>query len=66
MVRKDKAFIITVFLEILATIFVSLGIWIAYTNFNIDVSYYEVKDDLIPDEFDGFKIAQVSDLHDKD
>lgn len=66
MVKKDKAFIITAVLEILAIIFVSLGIWIAYTNFNIDVSYYEVKDDLIPDEFDGFKIAQVSDLHDRD
>ena len=66
MVRKDKAFIITAVLEILAIIFVSLGIWIAYTNFNIEVSYYEVKDDLIPDEFDGFKIVQVSDLHDRD
>lgn len=66
MVRKDKAFIITVILEILAIIFVSLGIWIAYTNDNIEVSYYEIKGDLIPDEFDGFKIAHVSDLHDKD
>lgn len=66
MVRKDKAFIVILILEILALIFASLGIWIAYTNFNIEVSYYEVKDDIIPDEFDGFKIAHISDLHDRD
>lgn len=66
MVRKDKAFIITVVLEFLAIVFVSLGIWIAYTNDNIEVSRYEVKSDLIPAGFDGFKIAEISDLHDKD
>lgn len=66
MIRKDKAFIITAVLEILAIIFVSLGIWIAYTNNNIEVSYFDVKDDLIPYGFDGFKIAHVSDLHNKD
>lgn len=66
MVRKDKAFIITVILEVLAIIFTSLGIWVAYTNCNIETSFFEVKDDLIPDEFDGFKIAHVSDLHNKD
>lgn len=65
MVRKDKAFIFIIILEILALMFASVGIWIAYTNLNIEASYYEIKSDLIPDEFDGFKIAHVSDLHDK-
>lgn len=65
MVKKDKAFKIIVILEVLALIFSSFGIWIAYTNCNIEVSHYEVKDDLIPTGFDGFRIAHVSDLHDK-
>lgn len=66
MVRKDKAFIVILILELIALVFTSLGIWIAYTNNNIEVSYYEVKDDFIPDEFEGFKIAHISDLHDRD
>ena len=66
MVRKDKAFIVILILELIALVFTFVGIWIAYTNNNIEVSYYEVKDDFIPDEFDGFKIAHISDLHDKD
>lgn len=65
MVRKDKAFKIIVVLEVIALIFASFGIWIAYTNCNIEVSHYEIKDDLIPTGFDGFRIAHVSDLHDK-
>lgn len=66
MVRKDKAFATIVVLEVIAVIFVSFGIWLAYTNVNIETTYYDVESDLIPAEFDGFKIAHISDLHDRD
>ena len=66
MIRKDKAFTVIVVLEILFIIAASLWIWIVYTNNNIQTSYYVIEDYLIPKEFDGFKIAHVSDLHNKD
>ena len=66
MVKKDKAFIVITILEIFALLFAAFGIWIAYTNTNIETSYYEVESGLIHDEFDGFKIAHISDLHNRD
>ena len=66
MVKKDKAFIVITILEIFTLLFAAFGIWIAYTNTNIETSYYEVESGLIHDEFDGFKIAHISDLHNRD
>lgn len=36
--------------------------WIYHTNTNIDISYFEIKNDKIPNNFNDFKIVQVSDL----
>lgn len=66
MVRKDKAFTSIIVTEIIFIIAAALGIWIVYTNVNIETSYYTVQSDFIPDEFDGYKIAHVSDLHNRD
>lgn len=66
MVRKDKAFTLIVVAEIIFIIAAALGIWIVYTNVNIETSYYTVESDFIPDEFNGYKIAHVSDLHNRD
>lgn len=66
MVRKDKAFTAIIVIEIIFIIAAALGIWIVYTNVNIETSYYTVQSDFIPDEFDGYKIAHVSDLHNRD
>ena len=66
MVRKDKAFTAIIVTEIIFIIAAALGIWIVYTNVNIETSYYTVQSDFIPDEFDGYKIAHVSDLHNRD
>lgn len=66
MVRKDKAFTAIIVTEIIFIIAAALGIWIVYTNVNIKTSYYTVQSDFIPDEFDGYKIAHVSDLHNRD
>ena len=38
-------------------------LWIGWTNFNITTTNIEIKNKKIPSEFDGFKIAHVSDLH---
>ena len=37
--------------------------WLYWTNTNITISHIEIKNKKIPSDFDEFKIAQVSDLH---
>ena len=43
-----------------------LGIWILWDNTALEVNEYEIVSDRIPEAFTGFRIAQVSDLHNKD
>ena len=43
-----------------------LGIWTLWGNTALEVNEYEIVSDRIPQGFDGFRIAQVSDLHNKD
>ena len=43
-----------------------LGIWTLWGNLAIEVNEYEIVSDRIPEAFAGFRIAQVSDLHNKD
>ena len=43
-----------------------LGIWILWANIALEVNEYEIVSDRIPEAFAGFRIAQVSDLHNKD
>ena len=43
-----------------------LGIWILWGNIALEVNEYEIVSDRIPEAFAGFRIAQVSDLHNKD
>ena len=40
-----------------------LGIWTLWGNNALEVNEYEIVSDRIPQGFDGFRIAQVSDLH---
>ena len=37
--------------------------WVGWTNKNITTTTLEIENEKIPTEFDGFKIAHVSDLH---
>ncbi len=37
-----------------------------YSNYTVGVTDYEIKIENLPDSFDGFKILQLSDLHNKD
>ena len=59
---KRVLFCITIFLDI-----VLLGAIISYiiSFFKIDIAKYEVVSNKIPKEFDGFKILQLSDLHNR-
>ena len=41
----------------------SLGIWIGWGNTALEVHEYEIRSDELPKSFSGFRIAQVSDLH---
>ena len=43
-----------------------LGIWTLWGNIALEVNEYEIMSDKIPEAFTGFRIAQVSDLHNKD
>ena len=43
-----------------------LGIWTIWGNIALEVNEYEIVSDRIPEAFAGFRIAQVSDLHNKD
>ena len=43
-----------------------LGIWTLWGNIALEVNEYEIVSDRIPEAFVGFRIAQVSDLHNKD
>lgn len=40
-----------------------LGIWTLWGNIALEVNEYEIVSDRIPEAFTGFRIAQVSDLH---
>ena len=41
----------------------SLGIWSVWGNTALEINEYEILSDQIPKGFDGFRIAQISDLH---
>ena len=47
-------------------IILCLGIWTLWGNTALEVNEYEIVSDRIPEAFSGFRIAQVSDLHNKD
>ena len=43
-------------------LFILIG-WILWANTALEVNEYEIVNDRIPQGFDGFRIAQISDLH---
>lgn len=40
-----------------------MALWLAWGNYSLEVNEYTVSDSRIPQAFSGFRIAQVSDLH---
>ena len=47
-------------------ILIVLTVWTLWGNTALEVNEYEIVSDRIPEAFAGFRIAQVSDLHNKD
>ena len=50
-------------LGIIAGIFVALILWTLWGNTALQLNSYAVASRRLPDSFDGYRIAQVSDLH---
>ena len=47
----------------LAGIFLVLIVWTAWGNTALELNTYTISSRELPDAFDGYRIAQVSDLH---
>lgn len=50
-------------LAVTAAVLLALIIWIAWGNSALELNTYTINSPLLPDGFDGFRIAHVSDLH---
>lgn len=48
---------------VIAALILILAGWIIWGNTALEINEYEIISDRIPESFDGFRIAQVSDLH---
>ena len=57
---KKKRMIIFI---ILAIVWLALIIWIIWGNTALELNRYTVSSNRLPEEFDGYRIAHVSDLH---
>ena len=60
MTAKKKKFI---FLAVVAAVLIALVIWIAWGNTALELNTYTVTSARLPEIFDGYRIAHVSDLH---
>ena len=58
--KKVKTIIVLVGLS---AVLIAIVIWIAWGNKALELNSYTVTSDELPDLFNGFRIAQVSDLH---
>ena len=50
-------------LAVTVAVLLALIIWIAWGNSALELNTYTINSPLLPDGFDGFRIAHVSDLH---
>lgn len=53
----------TIAIVALVCLLLLLVAWIIWSNFALELNRYEITSDRLPEAFDGFRIAQVSDLH---
>lgn len=60
MFKKRKGLVILCVLAVLLAVFV---IWTAWENQALMVNTYRIDSSNLPEAFDGFRIAQISDLH---
>lgn len=60
MTAKKKRIVV---LAAVAAVFIALVIWIAWGNTALERNTYTVTSSRLPESFDGYRIAHVSDLH---
>ena len=60
MTAKKKKFIL---LAVVATILIALVIWIAWGNTALELNAYTIRSSKLPQSFDGYRVAHISDLH---
>ena len=60
MIVKKKRFIL---LAVVAAVLVVLVAWIAWGNTALELNTYTISSSKLPQSFDGYRIAHVSDLH---
>ena len=60
-IKKKRTKIIT--LSVIGIALVLLIVWIAWGNSVLELNSYRIASNSLPKEFEGFRIAQVSDLH---
>ena len=60
MTAKKKKFIL---LAVVAAVLIALVIWIAWSNTALELNTYAVTSSRLPQSFDGYRIAHISDLH---
>ena len=60
MTIKKKRIIV---FAVVATILLGLIIWTAWGNTALELNHYTISSDRLPEAFDGYRIAHVSDLH---
>ena len=60
MVAKKKKFVI---LSITAVILILLVIWIVWSNTALELNEYAIISSRLPESFNGYRIAHISDLH---
>ena len=60
MTAKKKKLI---FLAVVAAVLIALVVWIAWGNTALELNTYTVSSSKLPQSFDGYRIAHVSDLH---
>src|SRR5574344_515603 len=61
LMKKHKGILISLVVVIVIGLYIVIG----YNRTDLGVSEYTITTDKIPADFDGFKIVQISDLHDK-
>lgn len=60
MTAKKKKFILP---AVVAAVLIALVIWIAWGNTALELNTYAVTSSRLPQSFDGYRIAHISDLH---
>lgn len=64
MTAKKKKLIIV--LAVVAALLIAMVAWIAWGNTALELNTYTITSDKLPEAFDGYRIAHVSDLHNEE